>query len=71
MSTETFTYCCVLYAENARSNLSIHWAHMPLCWFCHARLLLIRHVNQYIVVSKTPPIVIERMLLYLCEFEQQ
>ena len=48
----------VLYVENARSNLSIHWAHMPLCWFCHARLLLVCHVNQYIVVSITPPIVI-------------
>ena len=55
---EAYLLVSVLYAENARSNLSIHWAHMPLCWYCRARLLLIRHVNQYIVVSKTPPIVI-------------
>ena len=21
---------------DAQADLSLHWAHMPLCWFCHA-----------------------------------
>ena len=24
-----------LLRANAQSDLSLRWAHMPLCWFCH------------------------------------
>ena len=27
---------------DAQADLSLHWAHMPLCWFCHEAAFIIR-----------------------------
>ena len=41
-ATSPAAICCVLRLDtigldwvDAQADLSLRWAHMPLCWFCH------------------------------------
>ena len=35
---------------DAQDELSLRWAHMPFCWFCHEAAHLIRNILQYFYV---------------------
>ena len=33
---------------DAQVDLSLRWAHMPFCWFCHDAAHLLWHIQQHI-----------------------
>ena len=37
----------LLHADSEDSDLSLRWAHMPFCWFCHELAhIVLKQVNR-------------------------
>ena len=44
---------------DAQADLSLHWAHMPFCWFCHEACHICKSIDSCFCIysnKKTPPI---------------
>ena len=36
---------------DAQADLSLRWAHMPFCWFCHEEAQICLDVMEYVIVA--------------------